>query len=122
MTTTTIFEGDKVPITIKKGKTYVHTFTYVDSDSVAKDITGYSARMQIRDTVDAAAYLYEALSSGDIAIGGANGQVVLTIPAATTAAFDFSSGVYDLELVSPAGVVIGLVDVSRVTVKPEVTR
>src|SRR4030065_390324 len=67
------------------------------------DITGYSARMQIRETIDAADYVYQALSGGDISLGGVTGQVALSIPAALTAARTFGSRVYDLELVSPAG-------------------
>ncbi|HJX58195.1 MAG TPA: hypothetical protein VJ325_05695 [Thiobacillus sp.] len=123
MTTTTVNEGDKVNITVNKGKTYDHVFTYTDPDTGAViDITGYSARMQIRETIDAADYVYQALSGGDISLGGVTGQVALSIPAAITAAWTFVSGVYDLELVSPAGKVIGLVGVSTVKTKPEVTR
>lgn len=122
MTTTTVNEGDKVAIKIKKGTTYEHVFTFVDSAGAAISVTGYTARMQIRESVDAAAYLYEALSGGDITVGGSDGKFTLSIPAATTTAWTFSSGVYDIEIVSPAGKVIGLVGVSRVTATPEVTR
>lgn len=122
MTTTTVNEGDKVNIKIKKGSTYEHTFTYVDSSGAAISVTGYTARMQIRETIDATAYVYQALSGGDITVGGSDGKFTLSIPAATTAAWTFASGVYDIEIVSPAGKVIGLVGVSRVTTLPEVTR
>lgn len=122
MTTTTVNEGDKVNIKIKKGSTYEHTFTYVDSAGAAKNVTGYSARMQIRGTIDDSSYIYQALSGGDITVGTTDGKITLSIPAATTAAWTFASGVYDIELVSPGGKVIPLVGVSRVTVTPEVTR
>ena len=122
MTTTTINQGQKSNIKIKKGSTYDHIFTYQDAAGVAINITGYTARMHIRATYDAATTLYEATSSGDLTIGGAAGTVTLSIPAATTAAWTFLTGVYDVELVSPAGKVINLVGVSRVTVGPEVTR
>jgi len=122
MTTTTIEEGDKVNIKIKKGSTYIHTFTYVNSAGVAIDLTGYTARMQIRETIENVATVYSGVSGGDITMGGVAGTVTLSIPAATTAAWVFASGVYDIEIESPAGIVIGLVGVSRVTVTPEVTR
>lgn len=121
-TATTIEEGDKVSVKIKKGTTYRHTFTYVNSAGVAIDLTGYTARMQIRETIESVATVYSGVSGGDITMGGTAGTVTLSIPAATTAAWTFTSGVYDIEIVSSAGVVIGLVGVSRVTVTPEVTR
>lgn len=122
MATTTVNEGDKVAIKIKKGTTYEHVFTYVDSAGAAINVTNYTARMQIRETIYATAYVYQALSGGDITVGGADGKFTLSIPAATTAAWTFASGVYDIEIISPAGKVIGLVGVSRVTTLPEVTR
>lgn len=122
MTTTTVNEGDKVAVKIKKGTTYEHVFTYVNSTGAAVNVSGYTARMQIRETVDAAAYVYQALSGGAITVGGSDGKFTLSIPAVTTAAWTFASGVYDLEIVTPAGKVIGLVGVSRVTATPEVTR
>lgn len=122
MTTTTINQGQKSDIKIKKGSTYEHIFSYTDAAGVAINITGYTARMQIRVSIDDAAYVYQALSGGDISLGGVTGETVLSIPAATTAAWTFDSGVYDLELISPTGKVINLVGVSRVKVGPEVTR
>lgn len=127
MTTTTVNEGDKVNIKITKGKTYKHVFTYVYPVGHAQagqpvDITGFGARMQIRGAINDATYVYQALSGVDINIGGITGQVSLSIPADTSAAWTFDSGVYDLELIDLAGDVIGLVGVSRVAVGPEVTR
>lgn len=122
MTTTTVNEGDKVNIKIKKGSTYEHTFTYVDSAGAAINVTGYTARMQIRETVDNAAYVYQALSGGDITVGTTDGKFTLSIPAATTSAITIDSGVYDVEVITPGGKVIPLVGVSRVRFTPEVTR
>lgn len=120
--TVTIKQGQKRNIKVVKGETYDHIYTYADDNGVAIGITGYTARMHIRATVDATTTLYEAVSGGDLTIGGTAGTVTLSIPAATTAAWTFLSGVYDVELVSPAGKVIKLVGVSRVTISPEVTR
>ena len=122
MATTTVKEGDKVNITIKKGTTYEHVFIYVDENGVPIDITGYGARMQIRETVTSAAYVYQALSGGDLNIGGVNGELGLSIPYSVTAAFSFTSGVYDIELITPTGKVVGFVGVSRVKTTPEITR
>lgn len=119
---TNVKAGDKVNIAIKKGSTYEHVYTYTDENGTPIDITGWTARMQIRVTIDAATYIYQALSGGDLSIGGVTGEVALSIPEEITAAFTFNAGVYDIELVKPNGKVVDFIGVSTVRTKPEVTR
>jgi hypothetical protein len=64
-------------------------------------LAGFSARMQIRATAEAAnPPLVSLVSPTDIVLDDANHIITVTITAAATAALTFSSGVYDLELVS----------------------
>jgi hypothetical protein len=78
--------------------------------------------MQIRATVDAAdPPLVSLVSPTDITIDDTAKTVTITITAVVTAAYTFSSGVYDLEMVSGAGVVTQLLS-GNVTVLDEVTR
>ena len=85
-------------------------------------LAGFSARMQIRATVDAAdPPLVSLVSPTDITIDDTAKTVTITITAVVTAAYTFSSGVYDLEMVSGAGVVTQLLS-GNVTVLDEVTR
>lgn len=87
------------------------------------NLTGYTARMQIRNSLESTTAIHEMTTAvdGGIVLGGADGTITLSIPAATTAGFDFDSAVYDLELVSSTGVVTE-VAAGAVTLVREVTR
>lgn len=88
-------------ITIEQGARWTRVLT-VETDGEAWNLTGYSARMQIRKKVGGD--LYVELTVGDgITLGGAEGTITLTIGATDTAALDFSSGRYDLELIPASG-------------------
>ena len=63
-------------------------------------LAGYSARMKIRATPTDATALASLVSPTDIVLDDVNHTITATIDAATTAAYTFSAGVYDLELVS----------------------
>lgn len=64
------------------------------------DLTDYTALMQFRKTADSADILLDATEY--IALGGAAGTIVLTIPGEVTADIDWEAAVYDLYLTSPA--------------------
>lgn len=90
------------------------------------DLTSYTARMMIRATVDATAVLVSLVSGvasplSGITLDNTLKTITLLISATDTAALTFLTGVYDLELVSPAGVVTQLLS-GNVTVTDEVTR
>lgn len=85
-------------------------------------LAGFSARMQIRATAQATgAPLVSLVSPTNISIDDIAKKITLTISASETEAYTFSSGVYDLELVSPSGVVTQILSGS-ITIVPEVTR
>jgi len=83
------------------------------------DMTGYSARMTIKDRVGGTV-LQALVSPGDIAIDNTNHTITVTITAIVTAGWTWTVGTYDLEMVSPTGVVTKLYKGS-VTVTKEVT-
>lgn len=114
------YEVQREDLLIPQGATYRHVFAYVDSANAPVDITGYTARMQIRATISATAKLYES-AGGDFVINGVAGEVILTIASATTTAWTWATGVYDIEIVSPLGEVTRLIK-GKVKVDPEVTR
>jgi hypothetical protein len=65
------------------------------------DLTGYTARMQIREKITSDVVLYELTTqNAGIVIDNVLKTIVLTIPAATTAGFNFQTAVYSLELVN----------------------
>jgi len=84
-------------------------------------LAGYTARMQIKDRVGGTV-LHSMTSAvdGGISINDSERVIELLINEPITAAFAWSSGVYDLELISPGGVVTPLLEGS-VTVGAEVT-
>lgn len=111
---------------IRQGGTFTRTITWTDNSTpgVPIDITGYTIRSQIRQTLTDTSFLLEMSTGVDarIAITDAvNGVFTITVSATDTAALDFGTAIYDLEMVSPGGVVTPLLE-GVVTLVREVTR
>jgi len=86
------------------------------------DLAGYTARMQIRASLEATAFLIElTTTNGRIVIDNALKTITITISAIDTAAITWKSGVYDLELIS-AGLVVTQLLSGVVTVVEEATK
>lgn len=114
--------GNRFDITINQGATFELSITWKDSAGTAINLTGYSARMQVRETYSSTSSILSLTSGSGITLGGAAGTIAILISATTTAALTAPfSGVYDLELVSAGGVVTRLLQ-GAATVSPEVTR
>lgn len=87
------------------------------------DLTGYTARMQIRPTVGSSDILMQLTSElgGGITIVGATGTVTVLIGDGATAGITWRWAVYDLEIESASGETTRLLK-GEVEVSPEVTR
>ena len=86
------------------------------------DLTGYTARMQIRGKLADTVIIKElTTTNGGIVINNSLKTITITISAADTALLDFVSAVYSLELVSSGGEVSQLINGTLSLVK-EVTR
>lgn len=117
-------------ITCQAGSTFGRTLTlkYPDPTSSPVDptylpwnLTGYTARMQVRRTIDSSTVLISLTTeNGRITLGGASGIIELNITATDTAALT-SSGVYDLEIVDSNGIVSRILQ-GNFTLSQEVTR
>ena len=83
------------------------------------DLTGYTARMQIRDDFGGAAIISLA-SPTQIVLDTATSTITVSIDAVTTGAVLSDQGVYDLEAVSPTGEV-SRIAYGAVIFSPEVT-
>lgn len=70
-----------------------------------RDISGWTARMQIRSKKSSAVVLASfSTSSGEyMSIVGPAGMVMLDVPGAVTATYDFNSGVYDVYVFDQTG-------------------
>jgi hypothetical protein len=108
-------------ILIEQGATFSQLVTYKDN-GVAVNLTGYTARMQVRATLESASTLVELTTANSrIALGGTAGTITLTISATDTAGLTAGRGVYDLELVSGSGIVTRLLQ-GVATISRNVTR
>lgn len=127
---------------INQGETW--SFVYTKGGSSPVDLTGYTARMAIRDRVGGALQAYLSTGSGGlggtIALGGAAGTITVSMTEAQTKALASSLStvsvllaaedpdygkkiveyVYDLEIISGAGVVTRELQ-GRVFINREIT-
>lgn len=86
------------------------------------DLSGYTARMQIRSSLDSDVVLLElTTANGGIVLTVNDASVALLIDADDTEAIDWLTGVYDVELVSGGGDVVAFAE-GTVTVTKDVTR
>lgn len=122
-------------ITIEQGTDWQQVLTW-RINSVAVNLAGYTARLQIRHVASSPtilALLTTTVSSsssssgsptpaiGTITLGGAAGTITMDLPAGQASLLPVGSHVYDLELISQAGKVTRLIEgICEVTA--EVTR
>ena len=106
---------------IPQGATFSRVIIWkADGDEV--NLTGYTARAQIRPTAaSATTTLSLTTENSRISLGGVAGTITLSISATDTAAIASGRYVYDLELVSAGGIVTRLLQ-GVVTVSTNVTR
>lgn len=109
-------------ITCNQGATLSRTLTWADPAKNPINLTGYTARMQVRETAASNTVVLELTTSNTrITLGGTAGTVTINVNAATTTSLTPGKYVYDLEVVSGGGEVTRLVE-GNFIVKAEVTR
>jgi hypothetical protein len=109
----------KYDFVIEQGATLYKT---IDVSEVFPSLTSYTARLQIRETVDAATTVMDLQStSGKLDIDAALCTVTIDLASSDTSSSTWSDGVWDLELTSPTGVVTRILE-GKVTNSLEVTR
>lgn len=101
-----------------QGSTFVFSFT-ITTDGTAWNLTGYSARMQVRASVQSASTILNLVSPTDITLTSA-GVVTVTVDADVMATAS-GSFVYDIEVESGSGIVTRLLQ-GKFIITPEVTR
>lgn len=106
---------------LQQGATNRRVVTWTDVNDELVDLTGYSARLHIRDGYASATPLLELTNGAGITLGGAAGTVTIEITPAMTEGDTWRSGVYDLELESAGGAVTRLLE-GKAVLTPEVTR
>lgn len=92
---------------------------YVQFNTPA-DLAAYTARMRIKDRVGGVTLLTFTTENGRIVLDNSAKTITLTLSATDSEALAFTKGQYDLEMVSPTGVVTPLAE-GPVTVTREIT-
>jgi hypothetical protein len=106
--------------TIDQGATFSRNIVVKNYDDSLYDLTGHTARMQIRREIESTTVMLELTTeNGRITLGGDEGTIQLLISAADTSTLD-RSGVYDLELVE--GEIVKRLIRGNINLNLEVTR
>jgi hypothetical protein len=110
-----------VDLVIQQGSDFSHVVSVLDTSGAILNLTGYTARMQIRAYVDSITTLEDMTTgNGKIGLNGPAGQLTLQLTSAVTAAYTWRSGVYDLEVASSGNIVTRIMQ-GNISLSPEVT-
>jgi hypothetical protein len=104
-------------ITIDQGSAFDSTIDVEDASGNAANLSGYTARGQIRKT-------YASSTAVDFSASILNataGTIRITLDGTQTAAMKAGRYVYDVEIVSSAGIITRVVE-GQVEITPRVTR
>ncbi len=112
--------GDDVDIVLYQGKTI--NFEIIWGGSSPINVTGFTAKMQARESASATTIAAEfSTSNGRIAVGTTNGKFTISMTAADSAALKAFVGIYDFEITNPSGNVYQVMS-GKFKIEPEVTK
>jgi hypothetical protein len=92
----------------RKGETFVRVLTWRDSGGALVDLTGYTAKLQIRYPASKTVVITLTQASG-LTLGGALGTITWTLSPTQTLTLPIGPNSYDLRMTSGSGVVLFLV-------------
>ena len=122
----------KYSFTVEQGSTTSFQVVYKDANGTPVNLSGYHARMQIRETIGSSTIIGRLSSSLDADGTGLNlsgsagtlplssGSIGVYISAASSSGFTFDTAVYDLELVT--GIAVTRLLQGTIKLDKEVTR
>ena len=112
----------KVPLKFYTGETFERNWVWSTGssveDSTPVNLTGCTAKLQVRPTADSATVLIELSTQNDgIILGGVSGNIKIIVSDEATSLFTWNQGVYDLFIYFPDGTSVvrmgGLVSVAK---------
>lgn len=107
--------------TIEQGATFSRTLTWKDGSGNPIDLTGYTAKLELKDVKGNVIITLTTNTGGGITLGGSAGTIAVTMTATQTAAFNFSAAHYDLKLTASDGVTVTRLLEGVVNLDDEVT-
>lgn len=112
-----------IDILIDQGSVWNYQVTYQDPSGNPINLTGYSAKMQLRSLPsDPHAALTLSSQNGDIVITGALGQINITASSTATGAVDEGTYYYDLEVTDTVSNQVTRIIQGQAVVSAEVTQ
>ena len=106
---------------LNQGATWLLSFEWLDDAGLPIDLTGCTARMQLRATPATPVLLELSTTNGRVALLGTTGVIELLVDAQVTVGLSCEFGVYDLRVTFPGGRV-DVVLAGRFTLIPAVTK
>lgn len=117
----TVLTGDTLELNTVNAADYkAYTSAGYVQYNTPQDLTGYIARMDIKDKIGGTVLMSLTTENNRITLNNTTKTITLTISADDTAAITWKKGTYDLELESPTAVVTALM-YGTVAVTNEVT-
>lgn len=103
-----------IPLSVSQGSTFTENFVWTDINGNPIDLTGMSAKMQIRSDASLRGDLFASLSStdgsGTIVLGASSGGISLMMPASATGDLcdvpGWQKGYHEFKLVYPDGITV----------------
>lgn len=93
----------ELPMYVKRGESFSHSLWVKEDDDEPRDLTGYTAKLQVR-VAENSEVLLELASSSGITITPSTGKILIEITKVQTAALEFDIARYDLLVTSSAGI------------------
>lgn len=107
---------------IEQGTSLEKSVVWKDSTGTPVNLTGFTARLQVRENADSDEVLLElSTANSKIVITPLLGKSTLKFSPVDTSGSSWTKGKYDLELTSPAGAVTRIIK-GKVTLSKEITR
>lgn len=106
--------------TIERGATWEQVLEYLNADNTPFDLTGATAKMQLRAAAGKPLQAELSTENGRIVLTPAAGLIALKLTAAQTEEISPGAWAYDLELYLSSGTVVRLIE-GRATIRPQIT-
>jgi len=107
-------------IAIDQGSDYSLGLILKDSNGSLIDLTGYSARAQLRPKKDST--VLTASFTCTISSPSSSGEIIMSMPNATSAGITAGTYYYDLEIYTPSDTYVKRIIEGKAKIRQEVTR